>query len=374
MKRILLIAVVAIMVFSLVACGGTSSTSSAGGDTSSTPGSSTASGSKVDGSDLKFGFVTTTTGLGDENMTDMCYEGLEMGKEDFGITFDYVTPLSDPEFETAQRTYAEDGTYDYVFLVTYSQKDAIVKNAAEFPDQKWIWFDGDIEEDNVRSIYTVWSHQTFLCGVIAGLGTMGDSGMERANDENIVGCVLGQAQPALLEGVVGFEAGVRYVNPEAEVLNVDANTFSDAGKGKEIALSMYNQGADFVQHIAGGTGIGVFDAAEEVNAYAFGVGSNQNHLRPDVIVATSLKDVRGITYSEIERIVNGEAWEGGIIEFGMANGGTGSITENSNIELPQSIIDAVEDIKQMVVDGEITPPGAEDELENWLSENTYEAK
>ncbi len=374
-KRILLVAVVAMMLFSLVACsgGGTTTTSSAaGGDTSS---GSAASGDTSSGataqSDLKFGYVTTVAGLGDKNMADAAYSGLEMGVKDFGIEFDYVTPTSDSDYVTAQRNFAEGGEYDYILLVTADQQSGIEQNVEEFPDQKWMWFDGPVELPNVRSLYTVWSHQTFLCGVIAGLGTQSD--MEMANpDANIVGCILGVENPSLLEGTIGFEAGAKYVNPEVNVIQSNANSFVDAAKGETMAQAIYDQGGDFIQHIAGATGLGVFEAAEKNERYAFGVGSNQNQENPDYIVATSLKDVEGITYSEVKSVVEGEEWVDGFVNFDLKNGGTNYTTEGSNIELPQDIIDAVEDIKQMVIDGEIEVPQTREEMETWLETNTYE--
>ena len=66
-------------------------------------------------------------------------------------------------------------------------------------------------------------------------------------------------------GVVGFEAGVRYVNPDGEGLEAVGGDFNDPAKAKEIALSMYNRGADFVQHIAGASAMGVFTSAKEAD-------------------------------------------------------------------------------------------------------------
>ena len=129
--------------------------------------------------------------------------------------------------------------------------------------------------------------------------------MNAPTRENVVGVILGQDQPTLRMGVVGFEAGVRYVNPDCEVLEAVVGDFNDPAKAKEIALSMYNRGADFVQHIAGASGMGVFTAAKEADRYAFGVGGNQNYIEPDYIVATALRDVNTIVYNEIKALVRG---------------------------------------------------------------------
>lgn len=120
-----------------------------------------------------------------------------------------------------------------------------------------------LDIENISAVSTKWPEQTFLCGVIAGLGTLSD--MEKANEDNVVGVILGMDQPTLRKGLAGFASGVRYVNPDAEILQATIGAFNDPSKGKEVAMSMYNRGADFVQHIVGASGLGVFAAAKDSN-------------------------------------------------------------------------------------------------------------
>ena len=115
--------------------------------------------------------------------------------------------------------------------------------------------------------------------------------------------------------------------------------FNDPAKAKEIALSMYNRGADFVQHIAGASGMGVFTAAKEADRYAFGVGGNQNYIEPDYIVATALRDVNTIVYNEIKALVR--HLEPGAHISGIAEGSVGFDNTDSNVVLPDDIAAAV---------------------------------
>ena len=355
-KRLLALVLASALTLTLAGCGG--------GDDKGTGGT----GDKP-GKDMKVGLVIGPNGLGDKNMNDMAYEGLVKAQEELGITLDYASPASKSDYDQVQRMYAESGEYDLIVLVGVDQKDGITKVAAEFPDQKFSWLDGTEDLSNVNSISTIWPQQTFLCGALAGLATKSD--MPLANkDKNVVGCLLGIEQPFLVEGTVGFEAGVRYTNPDATVLQATIGSFTDPGKAKEMALTLYDQGADFIQHIAGGSGLGVFNAAVEANRYAFGVGSNQNDIEPDHIVATSLKDVRNIVFNEVQKLIDG-TWEPGIHEIGIIGGGTGYTTEGSNVKVPQEIIDQVDAIKKDMEDGKLVPPGQKSELENWLKQNVY---
>ena len=107
---------------------------------------------------------------------------------------------------------------------------------------------------------------SFLAGYYAGL--MSESG--------IIGAVGGMDIPVINDFMVGYvqgagEAGV----PEENVLIQYAGGWSDPAKGKELALTMYQQGADIVFQVAGGTGEGVFYAAEEAGKWAIGVDSDQ---------------------------------------------------------------------------------------------------
>ena len=58
--------------------------------------------------------------------------------------------------------------------------------------------------------------------------------------------------------------------------------------------------------------------------------------------------------------------------IGMKNGGTGYTTEGSNVKVPDEIIEAVEEIKQKVIDGELVLPSTREELEEFLKNNKYE--
>ena len=170
---------------------------------------------------------------------------------------------------------------------------------------------------------------------------------------------------------MGFEAGVRYVNPDCEVLEAVVGDFNDPAKAKEIALSMYNRGADFVQHIAGASGMGVFTAAKEADRYAFGVGGNQNYIEPDYIVATALRDVNTIVYNEIKALVEG-TWEPGVHISGIAEGSVGFDNTDSNVVLPDDIAAAVEDIKAKITAGELVPCETAEELDAWVAANQYQ--
>lgn len=317
---------------------------------------------------LKVGLVLSTGGLGDKNFNDMAYAGITKAQEDFGIEFDYVEPSTVSDLLPMDRQFAEAEEYDLIIAIASDQEEPVREIAEEFPDQKISLLDCAAEIDGVSTVQTEWSEQTFLAGVIAGLGTLSD--MENANEDNVIGVILGKDQPNLREGAVGFAAGAKYVNPDVEVLEGVVGAFNDPGKGKEIALSMYNKGADFIQCIAGASGLGIFGAAKESGRYAFGVGPNQNGEDPDHVVASSVRSVDQMVYNEIKSVIDG-TWEPGLKMSGMKENAVGCDTEGSNVVLPDDIKAAVEDIRQQIASGELVPCRSMDELDAWTAENQY---
>lgn len=316
----------------------------------------------------KVGIVLGTGGLGDKNFNDMAYEGLTRAQENLGIEFDYLEPETVSDYLPHLRSMCESEEYGLIICLGADMKDAVTDISADFPNQRFSHVDSNLELDNVSAITTKWQEQTFLAGVVAGAGTLSD--MQLANADNIIGVILGQENPVLLKGVVGFKAGAKYMNPDVEVLVGNVDSFSDPDKGKEIAISMYNQGADFIQAIAGTSGMGVYNASKEMGRYSFGVGANINYLQPDNIVATSARTVDEIVYNEVASIID-NSWSAGVHISGMKEGAVGYDAKDSNVALPEHIQSAIDKIKERIVKGELLLPESEDELEVWLEKNTY---
>lgn len=181
---------------------GTDKKENAGGNTDGGSGSgNTAEGAK-DGSKMKVGLVLSTGGLGDKNFNDMAYAGITKAQEDFGIEFDYVEPSSVSDLLPLDRQFAETEEYDLIIAIASDQEEPITEISEEFPDQKISLLDSAAEIDGVSTVQTEWSEQTFLAGVIAGMGTLSD--MELANEDNVIGVIMGMDLPNLREGVVGF--------------------------------------------------------------------------------------------------------------------------------------------------------------------------
>src|SRR4030095_3892379 len=123
----------------------------------------------------------------------------------------------------------------------------------------------------VYSITYAQNQGSFLAGVYAA--AMTSSSLEGINPETVIGAVGGQDIPVINDFIVGYQQGACLVSKDTQFLVQYAGGWNDPAKGKEIALAMYQQNADIVFQIAGGTGEGVFEAAKEQGKYAIGVDS-----------------------------------------------------------------------------------------------------
>jgi len=294
---------------------------------------------------LKVGIVLSIGGLGDKSFNDSAYRGLEQSKKDLGIEFKYVEPASPAEDEQFLREFAENG-YDLVVATGFLMKDATEKMAKEFPDVKFAIIDEVIELPNVSSLVFSEDEGSFLVGALAAM----------MSETNTVGFVGGMEVPLIKKFQRGYDMGAKYVNPDIKVLGLftsGPNPFNDPVRGKENALSLIKQGADVVYHAAGGTGVGVIDAAKESGVYAIGVDSNQDDVAPGTVLTSMIKNVDVAVYNTVKQVLDND-FKAGINRFGVAENGVGtSDFANTKDVIGEEKLNKLKEIREKIINGEI---------------------
>ena len=299
----------------------------------------------------KASIVLTVAGLGDQSFNDAAYRGLQQAESELGIDI-HVYETSDPSEYEVNLLQAPSQDSDITFAIGFLMNDALTNAAPQNPDALYGIVDSVVESDNVASLLFKEEEGSFLVGVIAGMMTK----------SNKIGFLGGMEVPLIKKFESGFVAGVMTVNPEAEVIINYAGDFRDPAKGKEIALSQYASGADVIYHASGGTGVGLFQAVQEMGDgyWAIGVDSDQHHLAPENTLTSMMKRVDVAIYETIAAAYAGDFAAGTTI-FGLAEGGVGlspSTAENT----PQEIIDLADEYAQRIISGEIIVPATEEEL------------
>lgn len=318
-------------------------------------------------SDKKFAIILGTGGLGDQSFNDLTYAGMKKAENDLGITFDYVEPKEVADYETQQRAMAEGGKYGLIVCVGFDQVDALTKVAADFPEQKFAIIDSVVNAPNVVSYVSEEQEGSFLVGAMAGLMKL-EMKDPKLSGKNVTGVVGALDIDLIRKFVAGYMAGVKYVNPSMEVLYDYVGGFSDPTTAKEIAVNMNQKGADIIYHAAGGSGLGVFEAAKQGNFMAIGVNSNQNSIAPDNIFASMLKRVDTAAYDSVKSVLDG-TFKSEVKSLGLAQDGVGYSVEGSNIKVPDDIIKKVEELKQKIISGEIKVPTDIPQVDAFLKAN-----
>ena len=156
----------------------------------------------------------------------------------------------------------------------------------------------------------------------------------------------------------GYEQGVKYANPSAEVIaNMTGTTpaaWNDPGRGAELAKGQFDRGVDVVYAAAGNTGTGVLQAAKDRGKYAIGVDSNQNYLHPGTMLTSMIKHVDVAAYQSFKAAQDG-SWKGGLQVLGLKEGGVNWAYDQYNEKLVSPEMKAkVEAAKADIIAGKIT--------------------
>jgi basic membrane protein A len=308
---------------------------------------------------LRIGIVFDVGGRGDKSFNDGAYAGALRAKNELGATIRYIEPGESSDREAGLRLLAAEGM-DLVVGVGFIFTDDINLLAREYPNIRFAGVDYSVATDaqgnvvlppaNVAALRFREEEGSFLVGAIAGLVTK----------TKTVGFVGGMNVPLINKFDAGYAAGVRQVCPSCRIITqyagVTPDAFRNPGKGKEMALSQYQQGADIIYHASGSTGLGVFEAARATGKLAIGVDADQYAEAPGFILTSMVKRIDVALFEAAKRVKEG-AFTGGIYDFGLAQDGVAYVyDENNKALIPDAVRQRVEALKQQVVAGRITVP------------------
>ena len=305
----------------------------------------------IDGTGFKIGMVTDVGGVNDGSLNQSAWEGLQRAGEAFGCEVKYIESKGDADYVPNIESFLDED-YDLIVCVGYMMADAVRDAAELYPDQKFAIIDdaSNADLDNVTCMMFEQEQASYLVGLAAGYTT----------ESNIVGFVTGAANETMNSFGYGYCAGVLDANPDATILQYNANNFGDASGGKTAVNTMVTKGADVVFHAAGGTGIGVIDGCKENKIWAIGVDSDQSPLAPETILTSALKRVDNACYDATKKTILGTL-EGGVETYDLAAGGVDIAPTTDN--LSKDVLEKIEDAKKDIIAGDLVVPKNQEEFE-----------
>jgi len=262
----------------------------------------------------------------DKSFNEAAYNGAQKWATETGGTYKELEITSEAQREQALRRLAEAGA-NPVVTTGFGMSEPISIVAPDFPDTKFVTIDGYVDpaaHPNVLSIGFAEHEGSYLVGLLAGM----------ASTTGTVGFIGGMDVPLIRKFGCGYAQGVVAANADAKViLNMTGTTpaaWNDPTKGGELAKSQKSQGADVIFAAAGGTGMGVLQAAADEGILSIGVDSNQNYLFPGKVLTSMLKRVDVAVY---DAFTAGEALETGVMRMNLASEGVGYALDEFNAEL-----------------------------------------
>jgi basic membrane protein A len=307
-----------------------------------------------DKSKIHVGIVFDIGGKDDHSFNAAAWQGVRRAAKDFPIVLRDVEPGDPTSIEPAMRAFAERG-YDLIIGVGFSQAPIIDAVARDYPNIQFAIIDGVSSLPNVAGLVFKEHEGSYLVGMIAAM----------TSKTGAIGFVGGMDIPLIRKFQVGYEEGAKSVNPKVRVITnyigVTDAAWNDPVKGKELAETQIEKGADVIFAAAGNSGLGTFDAVEQdgkdsqgrARRFAIGVDSNQNWVKPGFILTSMVKRVDNAVYMTVKDRVEGRPI-GGIHVYGLENEGIGySVDEYNKDLIPAASIQAIEEAKQKIIAGQI---------------------
>ena len=282
----------------------------------------------------------------DKSFNEAAFNGAERFKEATGTEYAEFEIQNDAQREQALRRFADRG-HSPVVMAGFSFGNALNAVASEFPDTQFVIIDSVVEGDNVRSVVFKEHEGSYLAGVAAAM----------AAESGTVGFVGGMDIPLIRRFACGYVGGAKSAGATNVLENMTGTTgaaWNDPVRGGELAKNQISQGADVVYHAAGGTGVGVLQAAADEGKLGIGVDSNQNGLQPGAVLTSMLKKVDVAVEDAMTDAMNGE-FTTGVEVLGLAEGGVDlAMDENNEPLVSEEMMAAIEDARAKIVSGEIT--------------------
>ena len=295
----------------------------------------------------KIGVIYDSGGKFDKSFNELAFRTAERVQNELGWDMLEFEAANSTQIEQGMRKVADRGA-TLIVAMGFAQADAVAAIAPQYPDINFVAVDVCWVDDPAGNIYQACylEHEgSFLVGMIAAMASTSDT----------IGFVGGMDIPLIRKFQGGYEQGALYVNPNIEILaNMTGTTpeaWNNPTKGAELTKAQIDGGADVVYQAAGGTGIGVLQAAADAGIYGIGVDTNQNWMHPGSMLTSMLKRLDLTIFVQAEKTAAG-TFEPGIHFLGLADGIVGYATEDGQVTAEmQSAVDAA---AAEIVSGAIT--------------------
>jgi len=284
----------------------------------------------------------------DKSFNEAAFNGGQAWKEATGGNFTDLELQNDAQREQALRRFAGQGA-NPVVMAGFSWTAALTAVAPEFPDTNFVVIDTVVDAPNVQSILFDEHTGSFLVGALAAL----------KSETGTLAFVGGMDVPIIHKFYCGYAQGAKAVNPDIKLIENYTGTtpaaWNDPVTAGELTKAAIDSGADVIFAAAGGSGIGVLQAAKDAGKFSVGVDSNQNYMQPGSVLTSMLKRVDVAVQNALTEAADDATFKPGVTVLGLAEDGVGyAVDENNETLITAEMAAAAEDYKAKIIAGEIS--------------------
>lgn len=300
--------------------------------------------------------------LGDKSFFDSAAAGIKLINENIdNVDASYVEMGYDSAVWATTLADVSEGDYDIIIVGTYQLQDALQEIAPQYPDNKYIIFDSNVDYsagdcDNVYSISFKQNEASYLAGALAAM-------LAEQEGKGTIAAVGAMEIPVINDFIVGYIQGATDYNPDIKVITSYVGNFNDTAIAKELAEIQINNGACVCFNVASQAGLGMLEAAAEGGVYAIGVDADQAEAlaadgKTDVaehIVSSVLKNIDQVLYYSVQRHIEGTLPYGSEEPLGMIENAVG-LADNETYYRGMTTEDMrakIEELSQKINSGEI---------------------
>lgn len=297
--------------------------------------------------------IVAQGGLGDQSYNDLAYSGFQKALKETGLEGRPVESKDVVAQATDILRRASDADFGLIVDLEYSHGEPMLDVAKDYPDTKYVILNQVREAPNIASVLFQEQEGSYLAGTLAALVTT-DTSVKGINDKPVIGVIGGTKSAGIDKFIAGYIQGARAANPAVEVKVAYSNNFGDPAIGQQMAKAMFEEGADIVYQVAGGTGLGVIQAAKETGHFAIGVDTDQDGLAEGNVLASMVKRTDVAVESVMKAYAAGDFAGGKTVTFGLKENGVGlSEMKFTRSLVPQAILDKVEAARQDILSGKV---------------------
>lgn len=304
--------------------------------------------------DKPVALIIAQGGLGDKSYNDLADAGFKTACDADKLKCKEVESKDVvAQAENILRTAAGSGGFGEIIDLEYSHGDALKTVAKDYPQVNFVILNQVQPGANVASVLFKEQEGSYLAGALAAM-VASDPKIKGVGPKPIIGAIGGIKSPGIDKFLAGYAQGAHDINPAVEVKIAYSNNFGDAAIGHQMAKAMFDQGASIVYQVAGGTGIGVIQAAKETGHYAIGVDTDQDGMAPGNVLTSMIKRTDIAVGTLVDDYAQGKFPGGTTVTFGLAENGVGlSPMQHTKDLVPADDLKKIEEIKSGILSGKI---------------------